>query len=77
MKHFIYKNLIPKAIKKQIENKDYREFLELPPEERKKRLKVNNLLYFTIVNYCYIYSLLYILFDVEKFSGWAGAPPKK
>lgn len=77
MKQKIYKYLIPRFIKKQIENKDYRDFLELSPEVRKKRLKINKLLLTIITYYCYLYAMLYIFFDVEKLSGWAGVSPKK
>lgn len=72
----IYK-IIPKWIKKHIENDDYRKFLELSSEERKRRLKTNKFIYFVIIQYCYIFCLLNIFFEVKKFSGWAGVPPEK
>lgn len=77
MKKFVYKKLIPKFIKKQIENRDYRYFLELSPEVRKEKLKVNKIFLSIITYYCYFYAMLYIFFDVEKLSGWAGVSPEK
>ena len=67
IRHFIYQKLIPKTIKKHIDNQYYRDFIQLAPPERRNKLKNLNYLNYKILEYyCYIYCLLYVFFDVEN-----------
>lgn len=68
MKQTIYK-ILPKKIKEHIETPYYRQFIELPPSERRNKLKnLSTPIYYIVLNYCYIYSLLAIFFDKTQNS---------
>lgn len=69
IRKWFYKKILPEKIKEHISNPYYKQFIVLEPKKRTELLNKKNvpkIVQIIIIQYCYIYCLLWIFFDVEE-----------
>lgn len=69
IRKWFYKKILPEKIKEHISNPYYKQFIVLEPKKRTELLNKKNvpkIFQIIIIQYCYIYCLLWIFFDVEE-----------